>query len=456
MLSLICSAAALLVFVGGGRVVIIRWRAGIAARISRELDAVAEVDFRREAGGREARLAVAGTREAFENIRREISRLVARVRSESVVVSLESSSLSGKAMELSARTEQQATALEQTSAAIQEVAASVQGSATEIREVAQACREIESSATSGQTQMLAARERLRAIEVASQRVESLVLVIDGISRQTNLLALNAAVESARAGAAGRGFSVIASEIRSLAIRCAASASEVRNAIALSSSEVAKGVESSIESVKRMSEILAGIQDLSARAHVISNASRQQESSLRDVTEAVLQIDGATQQNAVLAEQMTFAAQVLGEKAASLAEATRHARLQQGTADEAYALVQSALEHVASIGLRLALDDFNDPSGRFVDRDLYVIVSDEGGIFHAFAARPDMIGKSMECMPGLDATKYIADALRAARTGGGWVDFQVRHPATGVITEKSSYVALLEPERLLVSCGFFKS
>ncbi|MBB5462311.1 hypothetical protein [Paraburkholderia sp. Cpub6] len=127
----------------------------------------------------------------------------------------------------------------------------------------------------------------------------------------------------------------------------------------------------------------------------------------------MQIDGATQQNAVLAEQMTSAAQVLDEKTAALAEATRHTRLRQGTADEAYALVQAAIELVASAGLRAALDDFNDPSGKFVDRGLYAIVSDREGIFHAFAARLEMIGQGMASMPGLDAKKYMADALKAA-------------------------------------------
>jgi methyl-accepting chemotaxis protein len=69
---------------------------------------------------------------------------------------------------------------------------------------------------------------MTSIAATSEKMRSIVAIIDGISFQTNLLALNAGVEAARAGDAGRGFAVVANEVRGLAERSSKAASEIWN------------------------------------------------------------------------------------------------------------------------------------------------------------------------------------------------------------------------------------
>ena len=78
------------------------------------------------------------------------------------------------------------------------------------------------------------------IEELSHKIADIIGVIDEIARQTNPLALNAAVEAARAGEAGRGFSVVASEVRSLAQRSAQAAKDIKDLITNSSGQVRGG------------------------------------------------------------------------------------------------------------------------------------------------------------------------------------------------------------------------
>ncbi|RQV70287.1 hypothetical protein DF018_13250 [Burkholderia cenocepacia] len=427
----------------------------LSRRVVHELAAVVRADFR-QPDGSTRRATNDGMQRAFDELRNNMSALVAQVKSESIVISLEGESLLSKAEKLSARTEQQAVALEQTSSTVAQLAESVRRSVVDMQEIAFASSTIEAAAVHGRTMVVESNARLAMIREASRQVATLVTVIDGISRQTSLLASNAAVEAARAGSAGRGFNVLASEIRLLATRCAESAKEVRAAIAIADQEVSHGVHSSLTATQGMDDILSSVQRLTVRTSKISQQSREQERALFHLSEAVHEIDAATQPNALLAEEIEGASKLLKRRAAALATSTAHAQLQQGTADEAYALVSAAVQRWHSVGRERALRCLNDPRGEFVDRDLYVIVSDLEGTYLSFAPRHDLIGKNMKAMPGFDAPRYLSEALSVARAGGGWVEFQIEHPVTGVKTEKVSYVTFLENDHLLASCGFFKS
>jgi methyl-accepting chemotaxis protein len=435
-----------------------RWRRRreIYAYLARELAALSNADFMpHDAAGPSTGVPPA-VDEALARARAQMSGLIAHVKSGSIVIALEGNSLLRQANELAARTEEQAAALEETSAAVQQLTASVGRSVIDVDEIASACRSIDVSAAEGRDAMEDTKGRLQHIERASRRVADLVAIIDDIALQTNLLAMNAAAEAARAGESGRGFSVIASEVRSLATRSAESAREVRQAIKESDTQMGLGSEALLRTAGRLEEIVSGIRGLATRADGIASTSKEQGIALAQVAEAVRQIDTATQHNAVLSEGMTRAAELLEVKAKSLADSTAHAKLQQGTADEAYGLVQRAIRHHDSVGLNRALRDFNATDGAFVDRDLYVIVSDMDGTFLSFAPRQEMVGKSMGAMPGLDAERFLTDARTAAASGGGWVEFQIKHPVTGQMTEKVSYFTFLQPNRLLVGCGFFKA
>jgi methyl-accepting chemotaxis protein len=157
-----------------------------------------------------------------------------------------------------------------------------------------------------------------AIHDASARIVDIIAVIDGIAFQTNILALNAAVEAARAGAQGRGFTVVATEVRTLAQRSSAAAHEIRALIDDSACKVDAGrrlvaqagttIDGLVDSVRRVDGIVAEI----------AAASREQSGGIDRIHAAVGEVDRVTQQNAALAEQATAAAAALRAEADGLA------------------------------------------------------------------------------------------------------------------------------------------
>jgi methyl-accepting chemotaxis protein len=126
----------------------------------------------------------------------------------------------------------------------------------------------------------------RALAVASQRIQSVVEVIQQISDQTNLLALNAAIEAARAGDAGRGFAVVADEVRGLAEKSRSNATEIGadiSQLATEIEQVAQSIEAQSDNVADLSGMLQSIEEASGQTAHIAGHTKGVADTLKNLT-----------------------------------------------------------------------------------------------------------------------------------------------------------------------------
>jgi methyl-accepting chemotaxis protein len=225
--------------------------------------------------------------------------------------------VSHAADDLSRRTEQQAANLEETAAALDEITATVrktaQGAGSANTVVLNARTEAEQS---GRV-VKSAVEAMNQIEGSSRQIGQIIGVIDEIAFQTNLLALNAGVEADRAGDAGRGIAVDASEVRALAQRSADAAKEIKGLITASSSQVGSGVSLVGQTGEALQRIMAQVSQISGLVSEITASAQEQASGLNQVNAAVNQMDQVTQQNAAMVEQSTAASRSLAQESVEL-------------------------------------------------------------------------------------------------------------------------------------------
>jgi methyl-accepting chemotaxis protein len=204
--------------------------------------------------------------------------------------------------DLARRTEQQAAALEESSRALGHLNALVGSTADSARKTAIAVNETEAFAVRSGEVVARAVGAMSEISASSNRIATIIGVIDEIAFQTNLLALNAGVEAARAGEAGRGFAVVAQEVRELAQRCASAAREIKGLISASATQVGSGVHLVEETGQALSQIISHVTEVRKLVSAISSATGEQSTGINDVAQAVHSVELITQQNAAMVEE----------------------------------------------------------------------------------------------------------------------------------------------------------
>jgi aerotaxis receptor len=228
--------------------------------------------------------------------------------------------------DLSRRTEAQASNLQQTAASMEEMTSALSQNGSVAASAHQMVERSSRAAEQGRSAVAEAIGTMGSIQESARRIAAITATIDGIAFQTNLLALNAAVEAARAGEQGRGFSVVAAEVRALALRAAAASREIKGLIDDSVQRVDQGSKVIDEAGRTIAEVVESVKRVSELISEIAGTTQQQASGISQVNDAVTQLDGVTQQNAALVEQAAAAARTLRQRAGDLQQTVKVFRI----------------------------------------------------------------------------------------------------------------------------------